>query len=64
VQGFAIERREQPMCELKPTAIRRFTGSDFLALLETLPHPAPEFLNAVEELARSQRTIGDSRRKD
>lgn len=48
------------MSEPKPIAIRRFTGSDFLALLETLPHPASEFLDVVEELTRSQPTIGDS----
>lgn len=48
------------MDELKPIAIRRFTGSDFLALRETLPRPAAEFLDTLEELARSQATMGDS----
>lgn len=59
IERFIIER-EQSMDELKPIAIRRFTGSDFLALVEALPRPAAEFLDVVEELARSQASIGDS----
>lgn len=48
------------MCELTPIDTRRFTGSDFLALLAALPHPDAEFLDAVEELALSQPMIGES----
>ena len=57
---FIIERGGKPMGELRPIATDRFIGSDFLALLETLPRPAAEFLDTVEELTRSQSTIGDS----
>lgn len=59
-ERFVIERGGKPMCELLPIATHRFTGSDFLALLEVLPRPAAEFLDAVERLALSQATIGDS----
>lgn len=59
-ETFIIERGGKPMCELIPIATHRFTGSDFLALLETLPRPDAEFLDTVEKLARSQPTIGDS----
>jgi len=59
-ERFVIERGGKPMCELLPIATHRFTGNDFLALLDTLPRPAAEFLDAVEHLALSQATIGDS----
>jgi len=48
------------MCELSPVENDRFTGTDFLVLLNTLPKPAKEFLDAVEDVTRHQATIEPS----
>ncbi len=59
-ETYLIEKGGRPMCELSPVANSRFTGADFLALLGTLPKPAAEFLDTVEEAIRCQAMIESS----
>ena len=55
-----IERRELTVsmemliAEAPPPGLKPFTGADFLALWERLPHPDPGWADAVEEVVRSQ----------
>ncbi len=53
-ETFVIERGGRALCRLGPLEARRCTGADLSALLSRLPRPAPEFLEAVEEIARDQ----------
>lgn len=59
-ERFIIERGGKPMCEISPIDKHRITGHDLLALLASLPRPAGEYLDAVEEVARAQPTVGSS----
>lgn len=57
-ERYIIERGGKAMCELVPAGARGFTGGDFLALLDTLPHPDAAFLDAVEALTAAQAPLG------
>jgi hypothetical protein len=57
---FIIERGGEAVGELRPAGLPRFTGSDFLALLRSLPKVDEDFLEAVEEAARKQPPIQES----
>jgi len=59
-ESFVIERGGKPMCILSPVTTRNCTGAELAALLAGLPHPADEFLAAVEAVTREQSTIGPS----
>ena len=41
---------EMLIAEAPPPGLKPFTGADFLALWERLPHPDPGWTDAVEEV--------------
>jgi hypothetical protein len=45
------------IAEAPPPGMKPFTGADFLALWERLPHPDPGWADAVEEAVRNQPPI-------
>jgi hypothetical protein len=51
-ESFVIERGGEPICEMSHVKPLRFTGTDFVALLESLPKPDPTFWDAVEDATR------------
>jgi antitoxin (DNA-binding transcriptional repressor) of toxin-antitoxin stability system len=59
-ETFVIERGGEPVCEMSPVKPLRFTGTDFLALLNSLPKPDPAFWDAVENATRQAPTVPDS----
>ncbi len=56
-ETFIIERGGEAVGELRPAAPSRFTGADFVALMSCMPPVDEEFLEAVEEAARTQPPI-------
>lgn len=59
-ESFVIERGGEPICEIHPAAVPRFTGADLAALLRSLPPVDEDYLNLVEELARAQPLLPES----
>jgi hypothetical protein len=57
------ERRELALdvliAEAPPPGLKSFTGADLLALWERLPHPGPEWADALDEATRAQASILD-----
>ncbi len=50
-----VERGGEPVCEIGPVAAASpFTGGDLVSLLRSLPSPAEEYFEAVEEGIREQ----------
>ena len=59
-ERFIVERGGESICEIRPAAPPRFTGADLAALLRSLPPVDDDYLNEVEELARSQPLLPES----
>lgn len=60
-ETFVIERGGKPVCEMSHVKPLRFTGTDFLALLDSLPKPDPAFWDTVEDATRQAHTVPESR---
>ena len=59
-ETFVVERGGKPVCEIQPAAPSRFTGSDLVSLLRTLPKPDEGYLAEVEDLISKQSTLAES----
>jgi len=59
-ETFLIERSGEPICEIRPARPIRFTGRDLVALLKSLPPVDADYLDAVEEVVRSQPRLPES----
>ena len=46
--SYVIERGGTPVAQIGPIASLKFTVRDFVELLELMPHPGEEYLEAVE----------------
>lgn len=55
--AFVIERGGEPVCEISPVKAPRFTGTDLLGLLRSLPKPDAAFWDAVEEATCQQPSV-------
>lgn len=54
-EAVVVERGGVAVCEIRPTyGGTRFSGADLAELLQSLPAPPPEYLDAVERVVRSQ----------
>src|SRR4026207_1962020 len=51
-ETFVIERGGEPVCEMSHVKALRFSGADFLTLLQSLPTPDPGYWDAVEDATR------------
>ena len=56
-ETVVIERAGKPICQISPVKSPRFTGTDLLALLRSLPKPDPGFWDEVVEATRQEPTI-------
>jgi len=56
-EAFVVERGGEPICEISPVKPLRFTGSDLLGLLRSLPKPDRAFWDAVEEATRQPPSV-------
>jgi len=59
-ETFVIERGGEPVCEVSHVKPPRFTGTDLLALLNSLPRPDTAFWTAVDEATREKPKVPDS----
>ena len=59
-ETFVIERGGELVCEMSHVKPLRFTGTDFLTLLHSLPKPDPGFSDAVEETTRQEPAVPES----
>lgn len=59
-ESFVVTRGGKPVCELRPAATTRFTGADLVTLLRSLPAVDEEYLEVVEETARTQPLLPES----
>ena len=59
-ESFTVERGGEAICELRPAAPARFTGSDLVTLLRSLPEVDEDYLRTVEETARNQPLLPES----
>ena len=59
-ETFVIERDGKPVCEMSHVKLLRFTGTDFLTLLHSLPKPDPGFWDAVKDATRHAATVPES----
>src|SRR5574341_2496335 len=59
-ESFVIERGGEPVCEMSHVKPLRFTGTDFAALLESLPKPDSSYWDSVEDATRQAPTIPES----
>jgi prevent-host-death family protein len=59
-ESFVVERGGEPVCAISPVAPAKFTGSDFVALLSSLPSPDPEYFDLIEELNKGQKVLKPS----
>ncbi len=60
-ETFVIERGGEPVCEISNVMSARFTGADFIALLDSLPKPDSSYWDAVEEATRQKPSVPESR---
>lgn len=60
-ESFVVERGGEPVCAISPVAPARFTGSDLVDLLSSLPSPDPEYFDLIEELNKGQKVVRPSR---
>lgn len=60
-ETFVIERGGEPVCEMSHVKPARFRGADFLALLHSVPKPDRAYWDAVEEAARQEPGVPESR---
>jgi antitoxin (DNA-binding transcriptional repressor) of toxin-antitoxin stability system len=59
-ESFLIERGGEVICEIRPTGTTRFTGRDLVALFKSLPPVDEDYLDAVEQITRSQPRLPES----
>lgn len=59
-ESFIIERGGAPICELRPAALARFTGTDLVTILRSLPPVDDEYLEEVEKITREQPRVPES----
>jgi antitoxin (DNA-binding transcriptional repressor) of toxin-antitoxin stability system len=59
-ETFVIERGGEPVCEMSHVKPLRFTGTDFLTLLHSLPKPDPGFWDAVEDATKQEPAVPKS----
>lgn len=59
-ESFIIERGGVAIGELRPAGPVRFSASDLLALLKSLPPVDEDFLDEVEEAIENQPTLSHS----
>jgi antitoxin (DNA-binding transcriptional repressor) of toxin-antitoxin stability system len=59
-EAFVIERGGEPICEMSPITLPRFTGADLMGLLRSLPKPDAGFWDAVEKATRQETSIPES----
>lgn len=59
-ETFIIERGGESICEIRPTGPARFTGADLMTLLHSLPAIDEDYLDAVEEVTRTQPLLPES----
>ena len=62
-ETFVIERGGELVCEMSHVTTPRFTGADFLTLLESLPKPDPGYWDAVDERTKETVAVPESRWK-
>ena len=61
-EAFVVERGGRSVCEMRPVyEARRFTGTDLVELLRSVPHPGTEYLEAVEAVVAQQPPAEDPR---
>ena len=60
-ETFEVERRGRIICEIRPADTKKFTGTDFLALVKSAPKPDAEYFEAVEGFVRAQPKAEKSR---
>jgi prevent-host-death family protein len=53
-ETFVVKRGGEPVCEIVPVRNASFTGSEFVELLRSLPHPDKEYPGTVEKHVRKQ----------
>jgi antitoxin (DNA-binding transcriptional repressor) of toxin-antitoxin stability system len=53
-EQFVIERGGQPVCRIVPAGTPKFTVSDMVELLKTIPKPDAEYWDVLENINRSQ----------
>jgi len=59
-ETFVIERGGELICEIPNVKPLRFTGTDFVTLLHSLPRPDPGFWNAVEDATKQPPAVPES----
>jgi hypothetical protein len=59
-ETFVIERGGEPVCEMSHVKALRFSGADFLTLLQSLPKPDPGYWDAVEDVTRQTPNVPES----
>lgn len=59
-ESFVIERGGVEIGELRPLSPLRFTGTDLLSLLKSVPPVDDEYLDLVESLGRNQPEVPES----
>ena len=59
-ESFVIERGGVAIGELRPVSPQRFTSSDFLSLMKSVPPVDDEFLELIESQAREQPGLPES----
>jgi hypothetical protein len=59
-ESFVIERGGELVCEMARVRPPRFTGSDFLSVVRSLPKPDPQYWKGVEEATKQRSTIPES----
>lgn len=54
---FIVEQAGEPMCRISPVLPPRRTVRDLVGLLQSAPRPDDAYLDAVEEITRTQPTV-------
>jgi len=57
---FVIERGGEAICAMTPVQPLRFTGTDVVGVLRSLPKPDDEFWDDVEAATRQKATVPES----
>jgi antitoxin (DNA-binding transcriptional repressor) of toxin-antitoxin stability system len=60
-ESFVVERGGRPVCEIAPAVNgKRFTGADFLELIENAPRPDDQYFKDVEEIIKNRQLVAPS----
>jgi antitoxin (DNA-binding transcriptional repressor) of toxin-antitoxin stability system len=59
-ESFIVERGGKPICEILPARPPKFSGTDLVNLLRTLPKPDEDYLAVVEDLTEKQPIVTES----